>query len=78
LPEVPDGYIPDTDPASYGVGKCADDIPGMRFTIVGTASGSATYAATDVPVFISSPDWWAAKVTLSDICMREIVTLPTA
>ena len=23
LPDVPDGYIPDTNPASYGVGKCA-------------------------------------------------------
>ena len=36
MPEVPDGYIPDTDPSSYGVGKCAADIPGMTFTNTGS------------------------------------------
>ena len=41
----------------------------------GTASGSATWYAADMGVYVGSGvSWWpTAKVTLSDICLKEIV-----
>jgi len=38
----------------------------------GTASGSATYAATDAAVYVGDPWYDAAKVTLSDITLSEV------
>ena len=40
---------------------------------VGTASGSATFAASGVPVYVGNPWNPTAKVTLSHICLKEIV-----
>ena len=42
-------------------------------THAGTASGSATYAATDAAVYVGDPWYDAAAVTLSHICLKEIV-----
>jgi hypothetical protein len=39
---------------------------------VGTESGSATYAA-DAAVYVGDPWHFAARVTVSDICLKEIV-----
>jgi hypothetical protein len=39
----------------------------------GSASGSATYAATDAAVYVGDPWYDAAAVTLSHICLKEIV-----
>ena len=38
----------------------------------GTGSGSSTYTATDVAVYVGDPWYDAAKVTLSDITLSEI------
>ena len=40
--------------------------------LVGTGSGSATYAATDMAVYVGNPWFDTAKVTLSDITLSEI------
>ena len=41
---------------------------------VGTASGPATYTATGAAVYVGSPWYDAARVTLSHICLKEYVT----
>ena len=40
--------------------------------LVGTASGSATYTATDAAVYVGDPWWDTAIVTLSDITLSDI------
>ena len=45
--------------------------------LVGTGSGSATYAATDMAVYVGDPWFDAAKVTLSDITLSEIALADT-
>jgi hypothetical protein len=45
--------------------------------LVGTASGSATYAATDAAVYVGDPWYDAAKVTLSDITLSDIALADT-
>jgi len=44
---------------------------------VGTASGSATYVATESAVWVGDPWYDAAKVTLSDITLSEIALADT-
>ena len=44
---------------------------------VGTATGSATYVATDSAVWVGDPWYDAAKVTLSDITLSEIALADT-
>ena len=50
-------------------------LPGPRcgaLALVGTAPGPATYTAAGAKVYVGDPWYPAAKVTLSDIYLKEI------